>query len=87
MSAKPAAATVAATPVDAKPVVVKKPSRAPAKRKPPAAAATSESIDNQIATFLASGGEIQAIPTGTSGQTYGSPRGSKAAVKPAAKKA
>ncbi len=71
MSAKSAAITVAA----------KKPTRAAARRKPAPAAATSESIDNQIATFLASGGEIQSIPTGTSGQTYGSPRASKPAAK------
>lgn len=82
MSAKPAAATVAA-----KPVVAKKPTRAAAKRKPEPAAATSESINNQIATFLASGGEIQSIPTGTSGQTYGGPRASKPAAKTAVKKA
>lgn len=76
MSAKSAAVTSAA----------KKPTRAAAKRKPAPAAATSESIDNQIAAFLASGGEIQSIPTGTSGQTYGSPRG-RTAVKTAPKKA
>lgn len=73
MSAKPAAATVAA----------KKPARtrAAAKRKPEPAATTSESINSQIAAFLASGGEIQSIPTGTSGQTYGSPRAAKPATK------
>lgn len=71
MSAKPAAVAV----------VAKKPTRAPAKRKADPASATSESIDNQIAAFLASGGEIQAIPTGTSGQTYGSPRAAKPAAK------
>lgn len=53
----------------------------PAKRKAEAAVATSESIDNQIAAFLASGGEIQSIPSGTSGQTYGKPA-SKTAAKP-----
>ena len=58
-----------------------KPSRAPAKRKPDPAIATSESIDDQIAAFLASGGQIQKIPTGTSGQTYGSPRASKSTGK------
>ena len=79
MSAKPAAATVAAKPV------AKKPTRAAAKRKPEPAAATSESINSQIAAFLASGGKIQSIPTGTSGQTYGGPRASKPAAKPAAK--
>lgn len=70
MSAKSAAVTSAA----------KKPTRAAAKRKPAPAAATSESIDNQIAAFLASGGEIQNIPTGTSGQTYGGPRAGRAAA-------
>lgn len=71
MSAKPAAITVAA----------KKPTRAAAKRKPEPAATTSESINSQIAAFLASGGKIQSIPTGTSGQTYGSPRAAKPAAK------
>lgn len=75
MSAKPAA--VAATTA----APVKKPTRAAAKRKPEPAAATSESINNQVAAFLASGGEIQSIPTGTSGQTYGSPRAAKPAAK------
>lgn len=67
MTAKSAAVTVAA----------KKPTRAAAKRKADPAIATSESINDQVAAFLASGGEIQAIPTGTSGQTYGSPRAAK----------
>lgn len=68
MSAKPAVAVTA------------KPTRAAAKRKPDPAVATSESINNQVKDFLAAGGKIQSIPTGTSGQTYGSPR-SKAAAK------
>ncbi|MFA5678146.1 MAG: hypothetical protein WC953_07015 [Pseudomonas sp.] len=71
MSVKPAAVTV----------VAKKPTRAAAKRKPEPAAATSESINDQVTAFLASGGEIQSIPTGTSGQTYGSPRAAKPVVK------
>ena len=75
MTAKSAAITVAA----------KKPTRAAAKRKPAPAAATSEAIDNQIATFLASGGKIESVPTGTSGQTYGSPRAGKPAAKTAKK--
>ena len=67
--------------------VTAKPTRAAAKRKPDPAVATSESINDQISAFLASGGQIQKIPTGTSGQTYGSPRASRTAAKPAAKKA
>ena len=58
-----------------------KASKAASKRKPEPAIATSESIDDQVAAFLASGGQIQKIPTGTSGQTYGSPRASKSASK------
>lgn len=79
MSAKPAVT-----------VTAKKPTRAAAKRKPEPAVATSESIDDQIQAFLAAGGKIQRIPTGTSGQTYGGPRGRtavKSAAKPAAKTA
>lgn len=49
------------------------------KRKADAAIATSTSIDSQIATFLASGGEIQKIPNGKSGQVYGAPRPGKPA--------
>jgi len=54
-----------------------------AKRKADAAVATSKSIDNQIEAFLSSGGEIQQIPNGKSGQTYSSPRAGKPAAKPA----
>lgn len=53
------------------------------KRKADAAVATSKSIDNQIEAFLSSGGEIQKIPNGKSGQTYSSPRAGKPAAKPA----
>lgn len=77
MSTKPAVSAVPA-----------RPKRAPARRKAAPAVATSESIDNQIATFLASGGEIERIPNGKSGQTYGGPRAGKpaaAAATPAAK--
>ncbi|WP_150303439.1 hypothetical protein [Pseudomonas saliphila] len=49
------------------------------KRKAAAASATSNSIDSQIETFLASGGEIQEIPNGKSGQVYGAPRPGKPA--------
>lgn len=49
------------------------------KRKADAAVATSSSIDSQIETFLASGGEIQKIPNGKSGQVYGAPRPGKPA--------
>jgi hypothetical protein len=34
-------------------------------------ASTSESINDQIAAFLKSGGEIQQIAKGVSGQTFG----------------
>ena len=58
-----------------------KPTRAAARSKPEPAGTTSASIDAQVAAFLASGGEIQTIPTGTSGQTYGGPRARAAAKK------
>ena len=54
---------------------------APSKRKADAAVATSTSIDNQIDAFLASGGEIQKIPNGKSGQDYGAPRPGRPAAK------
>jgi hypothetical protein len=41
------------------------------KAKPAPAVETSESINNQIAAFLKSGGEIQQIAKGVSGQTFG----------------
>ncbi|WP_185266223.1 hypothetical protein [Halopseudomonas xiamenensis] len=69
MSTKPAVKAVA------------KPKTAPAKRKAEPAVATSASIDDQVAAFLASGGKIQSIPSGTSGQTYGSPRAAKPVSK------
>ncbi|KAF1030608.1 MAG: hypothetical protein GAK37_01226 [Pseudomonas sp.] len=40
------------------------------KAKPAPAVETSESLDNQIAAFLKSGGEIQQIAKGVSGQTF-----------------
>ncbi|MDE1168917.1 MAG: hypothetical protein PW845_26925 [Pseudomonas sp.] len=40
------------------------------KAKPAPAVETSESINAQIAAFLKSGGEIQQIDKGVSGQTY-----------------
>jgi hypothetical protein len=39
--------------------------------KPAPAVETSESINSQIAAFLKSGGEIQQIAKGVSGQTFG----------------
>ncbi|TBU88333.1 hypothetical protein DNK34_13080 [Pseudomonas dryadis] len=41
------------------------------KAKPAPAVETSASIDAQVAAFLKSGGEIQQIAKGVSGQTYG----------------
>ena len=41
------------------------------KAKPAPAVETSESINDQIALFLKSGGEIQQIAKGVSGQTFG----------------
>ncbi|WP_375538273.1 hypothetical protein, partial [Pseudomonas chlororaphis] len=41
------------------------------KAKPAPAVETSESINDQIAAFLKSGGEIQQIAKGVSGQTFG----------------
>ena len=46
-----------------------KPTRAPAKKKQPAASQTSESIAEQTKIFLASGKKIQYIEPGVSGQT------------------
>ncbi len=40
------------------------------KAKPAPAVETSESLNDQIAAFLKSGGEIQQIAKGVSGQTY-----------------
>ncbi|QAX82149.1 hypothetical protein [Candidatus Pseudomonas adelgestsugas] len=41
------------------------------KAKPAPAVETSESINSQIADFLKSGGKIQQIAKGVSGQTFG----------------
>ncbi|MBU1282060.1 MAG: hypothetical protein KJ884_00755 [Gammaproteobacteria bacterium] len=41
------------------------------KSKPAPAVETSASIDAQVAAFLKSGGEIQQIAKGVSGQVYG----------------
>jgi hypothetical protein len=46
-----------------------KPTRAPAKKKQPAAKQTSESIAEQTRIFLESGKKIQYIEPGISGQT------------------
>ncbi|MFA7553971.1 MAG: hypothetical protein WCY88_06950 [Spongiibacteraceae bacterium] len=45
-----------------------KPTRAPAKKKQPAAVETSLSIAEQTKAFLKSGGAIEAINSGVSGQ-------------------
>jgi hypothetical protein len=46
-----------------------KPTRAPAKKKQPAAVQTSESIAEQTKIYLASGKKIQYIEPGISGQS------------------
>ncbi|MBA6412620.1 hypothetical protein H2508_05790 [Parahaliea sp. F7430] len=48
-----------------------KPHRAPAKKKQPAAVETSSSIEEQTAAFLASGGKVDQIQSGISGQQGG----------------
>ncbi|WP_237054738.1 hypothetical protein [Microbulbifer sediminum] len=50
-------------------MTVAKKSTSAAKRKQPTALETSESIEAQVQAFLASGGEIQQVPKGVSGQT------------------
>jgi len=42
--------------------------RAPAKKKQPAATGTSRSIDDQVKSFLESGGTIEQVKSGVSGQ-------------------
>jgi hypothetical protein len=46
----------------------RKPTRAPAKPKTPAAVQTSESIAEQTAAFLKSGNKIDEVQSGISGQ-------------------
>jgi len=48
--------------------MARKPTRAPAKKKQPAAVETSESIAAQTRDFLKSGKKIQVIQSGVSGQ-------------------
>jgi hypothetical protein len=48
--------------------MARKPTRAPAKPKAPAAVETSESIAEQTAAFLKSGNKISTIDSGVSGQ-------------------
>ena len=48
--------------------MTRKPTRAAAKKKQPAAVETSESIEEQTRLFLASGNRIQVIDNGVSGQ-------------------
>tara|TARA_R110002072_G_scaffold36804_4_gene108027 strand:+ start:1098 stop:1289 length:192 start_codon:yes stop_codon:yes gene_type:complete len=46
----------------------RKPTRAAAKKKPPAAVETSESIEQQTAAFLKAGNKIDQVDSGISGQ-------------------
>jgi hypothetical protein len=48
--------------------MARKPTRAAAKKKQPAAVQTSESIDEQTRLFLKSGNKIDYIKSGVSGQ-------------------
>lgn len=48
--------------------MARKPTRAPAKKKQPAAVETSESIEAQTRAFLKSGNKIDVIQPGISGQ-------------------
>jgi len=64
--------------------MARKPTRAPAKKKQPAAVETSESIAAQTQAFLKSGKKIQVIQSGVSGQPSLAVRKS---IKPAARKA
>jgi hypothetical protein len=48
--------------------MARKPTRAPAKRKLPAAVETSQSIEEQTREFLKSGNKIDVIKSGISGQ-------------------
>ncbi len=48
--------------------MARKPTRAPAKKKQPAAVETSESIAEQTEAFLKKGKKIQVIQSGVSGQ-------------------
>ncbi len=48
--------------------MARKPTRAAAKKKQPAAVETSESIEEQTRLFLQSGQKIQVIQSGVSGQ-------------------
>jgi len=48
-----------------------KPQRAAAKKKQPPAVETSASIEEQTAAFLASGGKIDQVQSGISGQQGG----------------
>jgi SutA RNAP-binding domain len=62
---------MAATPTTAAPASAPKkpkPMRAAAKKKQPAAAETSQSIEDQTKAFLAGGGEVEQINSGVSGQ-------------------
>ena len=49
--------------------MARKPTRAPAKKKQPAAVETSESIEEQTRLFLQAGQKIDVIQSGISGQT------------------
>lgn len=49
-------------------IMARKPTRAAAKKKQPAAVQTSESIEEQTRLFLKSGNKIDVIKSGVSGQ-------------------
>jgi hypothetical protein len=52
-----------------------KPLRTAGKKKQPAAVETSASLEDKVKAFLASGGEIEQIKSGVSGQpSMGSPK-------------
>jgi len=63
--------------------MARKPSRAPAKKKQPAAVETSASIAEQTQAFLQAGNKIQVIKSGVSGQP--SLAVSKTTARPASK--
>ena len=55
--------------------MAKKPLTTPGKKKQPAAVETSASLESKVKAFLESGGEIEQIKSGVSGQPgMGSPR-------------
>lgn len=59
------------------------PKKLASKTKQPSSKEMRQSIDGQVAAFLKSGGEIQHIPNGVSGNTYGPSRHITLGKKPA----